>query len=161
MDGDVLPVLPVASISASVDWLAVRPPQHALEAHEVDDGVLARLVRARLALERSNGWMLIGCLGLAIGSVFVFGGTPETRALLGVYAAVVGSAAAGLGFGLERLTWRFFLHLGRAQGLSDEACLRVFERAAGVDRWIEILQSCGREPTDAELASFICTRPAP
>jgi hypothetical protein len=150
------PVLPVAPVSSSAEWL--EKPVRTFEAHEVDDGVLAALVRTRLALEKGNGWAIFACVALAVGSVFVFGSTPETKALLGVYAAVVGAAASGLGFGVERLSWRLFLHLGRAQGLSDEACLRVFERAAGVDRWIEILRSCGKEPTDEEIASFVCTR---
>src|SRR5687767_10773017 len=93
------PVLPVAPVSASADWLA--RPVRVFEAHEVDDRVLATLVRTRLALEKGNGWVIFSCVALAVGSVFVFGTTPESKALLGVYAAVVGSAAAGLGIGVE------------------------------------------------------------
>lgn len=151
---DELPALPVAALSVPPEWLALRPLREA-DAGDLDDHVLARLVRARIALEKTHGWAVFACFVVAVGSVFLFGGSVESRAILGVYAAAVASAAAGLGFGVERLSWRVFLHLGRKQGLSDRACAQVFERAQGADRWIDMMKACDREPTDDELARYV------
>ena len=146
--------LPVGAVSLSPERLALRPLRER-EACDLADHALARLVRARIALEQTHGWAVFACFVVAVLSVFLFGGSVESRAVLGVYAAAVASAAAGLGFGVERASWRVFLHLGRRQGLSDRACAQIFERAQGADRWIEMMKACDREPTDDELARFV------
>ena len=66
------PILPVAPLSAS-SATALQVARE-LEAHEVDPGVVAALVRARLALERARGWVsflgiittVAGVVGLAL-----------------------------------------------------------------------------------------------
>jgi hypothetical protein len=151
---DDLPALPVAAVALPPERLALRPLRER-EPNDLADDALARLVRARIALEQTHGWAVFACFVVAVLSVFLFGGSVESRAVLGVYAAAVASAAAGLGFFVERLSWRVFLQLGRRQGLSDRACALIFERAQGADRWIDMMKACGREPTDDELARFI------
>lgn len=146
------PVLPVTALSAPAGW-TLRPLRES-DASALDDHALARLVRARIALARAQGWAVFGCFTVAVLSVFLFGGSVASKAVLGVYAAAVASAAAGLGVFVERVSFRVFLHLGRDQGLSDRACGQIFERAAGADRWIEVMKACDRVPTDDELARF-------
>jgi hypothetical protein len=154
LDDGNLPAAPVAALSTGIDWLTARPLREA-SASELEDHALANLVRARIVLEQTHGWAVFACFVLAVSSVFLFGGSVESRAILGVYAAAVAAGAAGLGFGVERVSWRVFLHLGRRQGLSDAATAHVFERASGADRWLDVMKACDREPTDEELARFV------
>lgn len=127
----------------------------ARDADEVEDRVLAGLVKKRLALERVQGWTVLGLFASALLAVVALGTHLGSQVLLGITAAVTASLAVGLGFCVDRLFWAIFLEEGRAQGLSEKACRRVFERAAGAEKVIEVLRSCGKEPSDQEIATFV------
>jgi hypothetical protein len=147
----LLPSLPVAV--GSEEAFAPRPLRE-LETHDADHRTLAALVRLRLGLERTHGWVL-GSLLLALASVALVGFAVHSRLVFGACAAAVASGAAGLGFVAQRVCFGLFRHQARAQGLSERACEQVFERAIGADHWIDVMRACGHEPTDAELASFV------
>jgi len=51
------------------------------------------------------------------------------------------------------LAW--FMSDARALGLSDRSCRRLFDKAPGASKVVEVMRSLGREPSDAELARFV------
>ena len=127
----------------------------ARSADEVGDEVIADLVRKRLAMERGQGWAVLGLFVAALAAVVAIGTRLNSQVFLGVTAALTASLALGLGFSVERVFWRLFLGEGRAHGLNEAACRRIFERASGAEKMIEVMRSCGKEPTDTELARFV------
>ncbi|MDP2341611.1 MAG: hypothetical protein Q8O67_11690 [Deltaproteobacteria bacterium] len=148
------PVLPVAALSLQSAIFRT----HELEVVDVDDAVLAGLVRLRLALDRSHGWLLLGCIFVALASVIAVGVTVESRLAFGAYAAAVAAGTVGLGFVAERLSFGLFANRAGACGLSRDASERLFVAATDADHWLDVLTSCGHAPTDHELASFVRQR---
>lgn len=147
------PVAPLSSTSATALQAARE-----LEAHEADPEVVAGLVRARLALERARGWVSFLGIVSTVAAVVGLALTVESRGLLAVLAPLVASVPFGAVLFAERLAWYAFSRSARAVGLSERACRRIFDGAAGADHWIDVLSSCGRPPTDAELARFVVGR---
>lgn len=129
--------------------------ERALEFHEVDEGVVAELVRARLALERGRGWLLLAGLVVTVAAVVGLGLGVQSKLVLGVLAPVVASLPFGAGLMAERGSWFAFERLARAHGLSATASRRVFDGAMGADQWLAVLSSCGRAPSDGEIARFV------
>ncbi|MCC7110508.1 MAG: hypothetical protein IT382_14545 [Deltaproteobacteria bacterium] len=150
------PILPVAPLSAS-SATALQVARE-LEAHEVDPGVVAGLVRARLALERARGWVSFLGIITTVAGVVGLALTVESKGLLAVLAPLVASVPFGAVLFAERLAWFSFSRSARELGLSEKACRRIFEGAAGADHWIDVLSSCGRPPTDQEIARFVVDR---
>lgn len=147
------PVLPVAAMTAP---LRAHVVEH--DVHDVDARVIARLVRTRLALDRGRGWVaLLGLVSTIVGVVGV-ALSVHSRGLLAVLAPVVAAVPFALGVFADRACAAWFVHLGRAEGLSEGACRRVWDGAAGADHWIDVLSSCGRPPSDEEIAAFVTAR---
>lgn len=146
----MLPVAPLSSSSAT----ALRVMRE-WEAHEVDPAVVAGLVRARLALERARGWVSFLGIITTVAGVVGLALTVESKGLLAVLAPLVASVPFCAVLFAERLAWFSFSRSAREVGLSARACRRIFDGAAGADHWIDVLSSCGRPPTDAEIARFV------
>ena len=149
-------MLPVAPLS-SPSTMALRVLRE-LEAHEVDPTVIAGLVRARLGLERARGWVSFLGIITTVAGVVGLALTVEGKGLLAVLAPLVASVPFGAVLFAERLAWFSFSRSAREVGLSESACRRIFDGAAGADHWIDVLSSCGRPPTDAEIARFVIGR---
>ena len=145
------PSLPVSALSLGLTTLTARE----LDVADVDDAVVARLVRVRLALHRSHGWLLLGCIFVALASVVAVGVTVDSRVAFGTYAAAVACGTVGLGFVAERLSFGMFRQQARAQGLYDDAVVKLFAAAEDAEHWLDVLKSCGHAPSDKELASFV------
>lgn len=128
------------------------------ELHEVDERVLADLVRARLSLERLRGWLLLSGIVSTVGAVVILCLTVNSKVALGVLGPLVASLPFSVGLVSERLQWTWFLRVARGNGLSENATKRIWDAAAGADHWIAVLTSCGRPPSDREVASFITSR---
>lgn len=129
-----------------------------IEAHEADPEVIASLVRARLVLERARGWVSFLGIITTVAGVVGLALTVEGKGLLAVLAPLVASVPFCAVLFAERLAWFSFSRSAREVGLSERACRRIFEGAAGADHWIDVLSSCGRPPTDAEIARFVVGR---
>lgn len=139
-------------------WATSLPepvPPRELEIHEVDEGVVAQLVRTRLALEKGRGWLLLSGLVTTVAAVVGLGVAVQSKLVLGVLAPLVASVPFGVGLFVDRACWLAFERLARGQGLSEHASRRVFEGALGADHWIAVLTSCGRAPSDGEIARFV------
>lgn len=145
------PTLPVAPFSVVVS-------RRENEIHEVDERVLAELVRTRLALERMRGWLLLSGIVSTVGAVVVLCLTVRSKVALGVLGPLVASLPFSVGLVSERLQWTWFVRVARGHGLSENATKRIWDGAAGADHWIAVLTSCGRPPSDREVARFITSR---
>lgn len=130
-------------------------PPRELEIHEVDEGVVAQLVRARLALEKGRGWLLLSGLVTTVAAVIGLGLAVQSKLVLGVLAPLVASVPFGVGLVVDRACRLAFERLARGEGLSEHASQRVFDAALGADHWIAVLTSCGRAPSDGEIARFV------
>lgn len=149
-----LPTLPVAPWTATLlQPLGLSLTE--LEVHEVDERVMAQLVRTRLALEKGRGWLLLSGLAATVAAVVGLGLAVQSKVALAVLAPVVASVPFCAGLFAERCTWLAFRRLARGQGLSERASRRVFDGALGADHWIAVLAACGRAPSDAEIARFV------
>lgn len=115
-------------------------------------------MRVRQDLHRSHGWLLLGCIFVALASVVAVGLGVDSRVAFGTYAAAVASATAGLSFVAERLNLALFRRRAMAAGLSGEASERLFGAAADAEHWLSVLRTCNHVPTDTELATFVRKR---
>jgi hypothetical protein len=149
------PSQPVAPFAAKTAMVPSAPRE--LEAHELDPEVLADLVRARLTLERGRGWILLSGVVSTVAAVVGLGLGVTSRPLLAVLAPLVASVPFVAGIFAERICWLSFARLARRQGLSERACRRVFDGAAAADHWIYVLSTCGRPPSDDEIARFVAS----
>lgn len=149
-----LPVQPVAPLSLAGAALGALLPRE-FEVDDVDSRSLATLVRLRHDLETHHGWLLLGCIGVALASVVGVGVSVESRLIFGAYAVAVAVGTVGLGFVADRLGYGLFRHRARAAGLSDDACARLFSAAADAGHWMDVLTSCGHVPSDDEIAGFV------
>ena len=149
---DGLPSLPVSGLPQGTAVLAVRPVRR-LQA--LDDSSLADLVRLRLRLERSHGWVLLGCIALALATVIAVGLTVDSRTIFGVYAAAVATASVVLGFAADAVSRAIFLRGSRDIGLDDGDSERLFLTAREADHWVNVLSTCGEDVSDHELAAFV------
>jgi len=122
---------------------------------DVDDGVVALLVRARLRLARAQGWALFSTFGATFAASLAMTGVVGHGLWLGAAIALMGSSACALAFLVERFAWRVFARMGRREGLSDDALSRIYARAPDAEAWMSVLAECGRDPSDAELACFV------
>ncbi len=152
------PALPVAPLAASTWQAPFSGALRELEAHEADERLVASLVRARLRLDKARGWMQLSGLGLTAAAVVGVGLVVHGRLILGILAPVVASVPFGIGLFAERACWAWFLRQARAHGLSERAARRIYDGALGADHWIGVLASCGRPPTDGEIARFVTAR---
>lgn len=143
-----LPVAPFSLLSSARDQ----------ELHEVDERVLAELVRTRLSLERMRGWLLLSGIVGTVGAVVVLCLTVHSKVALGVLGPLVASLPFSAGLVSERLQWTWFLRVARSHGLSENASQRIWDAAAGADHWIAVLTACGRPPSDREVARFLTSR---
>ena len=137
---------------------AVRLSSPEQEIHEVDERVLAELVRTRLLLERMRGWLLFAGIVGTVGAVVVLCLTVKSKVVLGVLGPLVASLPFSVGLVSDRVQWTWFRSVARGQGLSEAACKRLWDAAVGADQWIAVLTSCGRPPTDREIAQFVTSR---
>jgi hypothetical protein len=125
------------------------------DAHELDDAALARLIKGRLQLDRMQGWMVLGTIVVLCLGGLIAGVAFHSTAVLFAVATLAASLGVCAGFLSERVLLAWFMSDGRAAGLSDQACLRLFERAPSAAKVVDVLASVGREPSDAELAGFV------
>jgi hypothetical protein len=125
------------------------------DVEEIEDRVLARLVRRRLQMERLQGWVVLGVIGALTKAGLVLGAHLNSAVLLFVAATFAASLGVTLGFFTESAFRALFVGEARAVGLSETAARRVFVRAPGVSRVVETMRSIGRDPTDDDLARFV------
>jgi hypothetical protein len=135
--------------------LADKGPWAGLELRHVSDLELARLVRFRLGLSGSHGWVLLGCIGVALAVVVAVGLVLESQLVFGACAAAMATCTVGMGFVSERLCNAAFARRGQAVGLSALACEQAFEAAGDAEHWLRVMASCGQEVTDQEVAAFV------
>jgi hypothetical protein len=126
--------------------------------HDVDAAVIARLVRTRLGVERARPWATLVTIGAAVVCVAACFSVVTSPSILRVLAVTVPTVLAGTTLVVDRVTQELFLHLARAEGLSEEGARAIDEAAIGADHWIGVLESCGRPPTDKEIAAFVLQR---
>jgi hypothetical protein len=125
---------------------------------DVDHQVIARLVRHRLTIERLRPWVTLASIGglvLAVAAAFC---TVRSPTVLRVLAVSLPSALWASSMAVDRAAREAFLHAARAEGLSDEGARALFDAAIGADHWIGVLESCGRSPSDEEVAGFVLAR---
>lgn len=127
--------------------------------NDVDDEDLATLVRRRWILARAQGWAVVSTFGLTFAVGVALAASAAQGWMLGGFVAMVLTLSVGLGFAVEAGVWRAFLKMGRSFGLSDDACQHIYQRAAQADAWVDVVRACGKEPTDAQIATFV--RPSP
>jgi hypothetical protein len=151
------PAEPVAPLSLG-SLLLCAPLPRELEIADVDSRTLAVLVRLRHDLELHHGWVLLGCIGVALASVAAVGVSVESRLVFGAYAVAVACGTVGLGFVADRLGYSWFRRRARASGLSDGACERLFAAAGDAGHWMDVLGACGHVPSDDEVAGFVRKR---
>jgi hypothetical protein len=145
------PTWPGSALSLGLSALHHRE----LEVADVDDHVLAGLVRVRLELHKGHGWLLLACIFVALASVVAVGVTVDSRLAFGTYAAAVAAGTVSLGVVAEGVSVAFFRRRTAAGGLSDDASAKLFAAAADAEHWLDVLKSCGHAPSDRELASFV------
>lgn len=145
------PSLPVATFTALG---AVRRREIA----DVDDHVLAALVRLRLQLERHHGWWLLGGVVGALASVVLVGAVVDSRLAFGAYAAAVASGTVGLGVFVSWLQAQQFRRAAQLAGLSSTATERLFVVAADADHWLQVIERCGLTVSANDIAAFIRQR---
>jgi hypothetical protein len=122
---------------------------------EISDRVLAGLVRRRLELQRRQGWAAFGLFGGALATLVLAAIAGPSELILGIAGAGIATLAMGLGFCVERAArWRFQGD-ARLCGLSDEAAAVVYRSAVAAEDMLEVLRSCGQDPSDEELARFV------
>jgi hypothetical protein len=125
------------------------------ETEEITDAALARLVRRRLKLDRMQGWIVLGTIVALCSSGLITGALFHSGILLFGVATLAASLGVCAGFFSERALLAWFMSDGRSVGLSDRACRRLFDKAPGAAKVVEVMRSLGREPSDAELARFV------
>lgn len=135
--------------------LSLEPRCWERSADEVEDAVVARLVRRRLSMERTQPWVVLALLVLPLALALLVGLHLRSQIVLAGAAAMAATLGIGLAFYVERAFLELFVQEGRVQGLSEDACRRVFLRASSASRMLDVMRSCGREPSDAELAAFV------
>jgi hypothetical protein len=150
----VSPALPVAALSSVIGPRVERERR----ADEVDPKVLARLVRTRLLLERLRPWALMGGIGSVLLATVALALSRASPSGLVALAVTVPSLLALTTLVVDRGCRAAFLHRARAEGLSEEAAHAIHEAALGADHWIGVLESCGRAPSDDEVARFVLHR---
>lgn len=122
---------------------------------EVADEVVARLVRRRLSMERMKPWVVLALLVLPLVVALYLGLHFDSEVVLAAAAAMAATFGIGLTFYVEHAFLELFMAEGKVLGLSEDACRRVFQRATSASRLLDVMESCGKEPSDAELASFV------
>jgi hypothetical protein len=150
-----VPVLPVAALSTSH---LVPRVEHGRAAEQMDPQVLARLVRTRLTLEKLRPWALMGFIGAVLTTTVALALTRASATGLVALAVTVPSIVALTSLVVDRGCRALFLHRARAEGLTHESALAIFDAALGADHWIGVLESCGRAPSDDEIARFVLHR---
>jgi hypothetical protein len=146
--------LPVAALTN----VSLIPRSQARPLIAVDAAVIARLVRTRLQIERGRPWATLASIGAAVLLVGACFSVVTSPSILRVLAVTVPTVLAGTTLLVDRVTRELFLHLARAEGLTDEGARVIEEAAIGADHWIGVLESCGRPPTDREIAAFVLQR---
>lgn len=124
-------------------------------ADEVTDAVVARLVRRRLSMERTQPWVVLALLVLPLVVALYLGLYLGSEVVLAGAAAMAATFGLGLAFYVERAFLELFVAEGKGLGLSEDACRRVYQRATNASHLLDVMQSCGKEPSDADLASFV------
>jgi hypothetical protein len=124
-------------------------------AADLDDRVLARLVRTRLALDKKQGWIVLAVIAACVAVGGVAGTLLSSRVVLAATAAFVVGLAPGVWFYVDRALYARFVREGKHAGLSERACRKLFQRALGAEHMLEVLRSCGKEATDGDLAGFV------
>lgn len=127
----------------------------ARSADEVEDAIVARLVRRRLSMERTQPWVVLALVVLPLAMALFLGLHLNSEVVLAGAAAMAATLGIGLAFYVERAFLELFLSEGKVLGLSEDACRRVFQRATSASHMLDVMESCGKEPSDAELASFV------
>ena len=148
-----LPTLPVAPFRTTS--MATLLSAREKEVHEVDDRVLAELVRMRLVLEKARGWLLLSGLATTAAAIVAVCIAVDSRLLRGILCPLVATVPFTLGLATDRALWAWFLRRARGHGLSETASKRIWDAATGADHWIAVLTSCGRPPSDHEVAQFV------
>jgi hypothetical protein len=128
---------------------------HEKSTEDIGDADLADLIRLRLSIARGRGWVLSAVFFVALSFVLALGPYMGSFILFGITAATTAFLALGLGVSLEQVCWQIFYREARTRGLSEDACRRIFDRAIGAERMLGVMEACGREMKDAELASFV------
>ncbi len=129
-------------------------------AHQISPEALKSLVHLRLKLEKAQGWGVFSAFAGAFVGVYALSGHLRSELLLGLYAAVTASLAAGSAPVIERAGYHYFLRRAHREGLSDVAARALYHRAASAGPWLDVLRSLGREPLEGDLVRFVTDEPA-
>lgn len=146
---------PVSAFSLDGARLLTGLSHRALELADLDDSAIADLIRRRLRLAKGQGWAVIGTFGATFAGILAIGGMMRSDMLMGLWAAVIASMAVGTAFLLDRGAFRLFRRRSLDYGLSAEACQHLYQRAGDAEAWIAVLEACGQEPNDRDLAGFV------
>lgn len=122
---------------------------------QVGDALLARLVRRRLQMERRQPWVVLALLVLPLAMSLALGLHFHSPVVLAGAAALAATLGVGLAFTVERAFLELFVQEGRVLGLSEASCRRLFQRATTASHMLDVMESCGKQPSDAELVSFV------
>ncbi len=106
-------------------------------------------------MERRQPWVVLALLVLPLALALYLGLHFNSEIVLAGAAAMAATLGIGLAFYVERAFLELFVAEGRVLGLHEDACRRVFQRAAGAQHMLDVMESCGKQPSDAELASFV------
>ena len=142
--------LPVAPLSTTLTHI-----EREIEAHDADERLVAALVRTRLRLDKSRGWILLSGLLATAALVVGVGASVHNKLILGVLAPLVASVPFAMVLCAERFSWLWFEWHARSHGLSSKAARKIYDGALGAEHWIGVLTSCGKPPSDAEVAHFV------
>lgn len=112
----------------------------------------------RLQMERARPWATLASIGAAVLLVAACFSVVTSPSILRVLAVTVPTVLAGTTLVVDGISREVFLHLARAEGLTDQGARAIEEAAIGADHWIGVLESCGRPPTDREIAQFVLQR---
>ncbi|MFZ9887704.1 MAG: hypothetical protein ACO3JL_09400 [Myxococcota bacterium] len=123
--------------------------------HDLSDAVIARLVHRRLELERTAPWWVLTLLVGPIGLSMLLGLQLSSPTLVAATATMAATLGIGLSFCVDRALQALYVREGRALGISESTCRRLFERSPRASHLLQVMASCGRVPSDAELASFV------
>jgi hypothetical protein len=151
-----LPVAPLSTVAATSSSLSHLVRE--LDVPDLDDRVVAALVRHRLQLDRARGWVLLSGLVVTAAAVVGLGFAVHARLILGILAPLVASVPFGIGIFAERVSWELFLRTARGFALSERAAKKIYDGALGADHWMTVLATCGRPATDAEITKFVTAR---
>ena len=125
------------------------------DADELEDAVLARLVRRRLRMERMQGWIMLALMVVLSSIGLAVGAHLRSTVFLFAVATLAASSGVCLGFFGDRAMLALFSSDARAARLTSPSasdCSTALPARASSSR------PCARSavsPSDADLARFV------